>query len=218
MNEITKAEIRSKLGNISLLRELLLGDQLEAYDYQLEEYRLKIDSLATNLQESQAATEERMRQLEQKLLDKIDSVGQKLEKNSKYYHHQSQQEQNSLQQKLAALSQYSHENIDLLHQDFSQKTGSLKLEIVQAKIDLDRDLSRFKHEIANRLEQSLGELDTSKISRSDLASILFELCLNLKGDEADTDTTTDNNLSEGQNLAALPETPANSETTLPEAE
>jgi len=200
MNETTKAEIRSKLGNISLLRELLLGDQIEAYNYQLEEYRLKIESLEENLQESQQAIEKRMTQLEEKLLGKIESVSQDLENSNRYRSLRIQAEQNSLQQKVLALSQYSHESIDLLHQSFNQKTGRLKIDIAQSKIDLDRDLSLFKQELLTKLESSLSELTTAKISRSDLAEILFELCLNLKGQE----NPTEMNISQ-QDLAMLGE-------------
>lgn len=196
MNEITKAEIRSKLGNISLLRELLLGEQIEAYNYQLEEYRLKIESLEAKLQESQQAIEKRMTQLEENLLDRIELVAQDLENSNRYHSLKIQTEQNTVQQKIEALSQYSHENIDLLHQNLNQKTGSLKIEIAQSKLDLDRDLALFKQELLTKLDNSLAELTTNKISRGDLAGILFELSLNLQEQGQETDTNSQQDSAE----------------------
>ncbi|MEO1671328.1 MAG: hypothetical protein AAFR77_11165, partial [Cyanobacteria bacterium J06631_2] len=60
--------------------------------------------------------------------------------------------------------------------------------------------SLFKQELLTKLESSLSELTTAKISRSDLAEILFELCLNLKGQE----NPTEMNISQ-QDLAMLGE-------------
>ena len=38
MNEISKAEMRQRLGNISQLQELLFGEQIEQYNSQIEQH------------------------------------------------------------------------------------------------------------------------------------------------------------------------------------
>jgi len=173
MNEITKAEIRKKLGNISQLRELLLGDQLA-------EYNQRLDSLETNLQQSQAAIAARLTQLEQKLLEQINSVASSGEQRSKYYYLKTQSEQQQLQEEIEHLSQSNQESIGSLHQ-------SLNTEIAQSKSDLYQDITLFKKELSYKLENHLQELTTNKISHTDLAEVLLELSLKLKETNSSSD-------------------------------
>jgi uncharacterized protein (DUF3084 family) len=180
MNEVTKAEIRKRLGNISQLRELLFGDQINEYDHRLEQYHQRLNSLETNLQQSQAAIEARLTQLEQKLLEQINAVASSGEQRSKYYYLKTQSEQHQLQQEIEHLSQSSQENIDLLHQTLNNNTNSLKTEIAQSKSDLDRDITLFNQQLSHKLETHLQELIINKISRTDLAEVLLELSLKLK--------------------------------------
>jgi predicted transcriptional regulator len=173
MNEIAKAEIRKKLGNISQLRELLLGEQFA-------EYNQRLDALETNLEQFQTAIAARLTQLENKLLDQINAVASSEEQRSKYYYLKTQSEQHQLQQELEHLSQFSQENIDLLHQTLNDNTNNFKTEIAQSKSDLEQDLSLFKQELADKLKNHFQELANNKISRTDLAEVLLELSLKLK--------------------------------------
>jgi hypothetical protein len=185
MNEITKAEIRKKLGNITQLRDLLVGDRLAEYNYRLEQYHQRLNSLETNLQKSQAAIEARIVQAEKKLLEQINSVASTWEQRIKYSTLKTQAEQDKIQQEVELLSQYSHENLDFLHQSLNTNTNNLKIEITQSKADLDRDLTLFKQQLLSKLETNLAELAQNKISRADLAEVLFELSLKLKDTNAD---------------------------------
>jgi DNA anti-recombination protein RmuC len=187
MNEVTKAEIRKRLGNISQLRELLFGDQIDEYDHRLEQYHQRLNSLETNLQQSQAAIKARLTQLEQKLLEQLNAVASSGEQRSKYYYLKTQSEQHQLQQELEHLSQSSQENIDLLHQTLNNNTNSLKTEIAQSKSDLDRDITLFNQQLSHKLETHLQELIINKISRTDLAEVLLELSLKLKETNPYTD-------------------------------
>lgn len=185
MNEITKAEIRKKLGNITQLRDLLVGDLLAEYNYRLEQYHQRLNSLETNLQKSQAAIEARIVQVEKKLLEQINSVASTWEQKIKYSILKTQEEQDKIQREVELLSQYSHENLDFLHQSLNTNTNNLKIEITQSKADLDRDLTLFKQQLLSKLETNLAELTHNKISRADLAEVLFELSLKLKDTNAD---------------------------------
>lgn len=190
MNEISKAEIRKRLGNISQLREILFGEQFDEYNEQLEQYKQRLDTLEDNLQRSQAATKESLTQMEIKLLDKINDVANNLEKSIQYYNLKNKEEQQKAQQKIAKLSQYCHDNIDYLHKNSNINTNNLKIEIAKSKSDLDRDLILFKQQLLNHLESHFTELTTNKISRADLAEVLFELCIKLKGTDKDIDLKT----------------------------
>ena len=202
MNEVTKAEIRKRLGNISQLRELLLGDKIDEYDRKLEQYQLKLDNLELNLQQSQTATNQSIARLESKMLQRMEAIAKILADRTEYHRLETKGHQDKLQQELDDLANYSHDNIDLLQKSFNTDINSLKIEIAQSKLDLDRDLSLFKQELLDRFEVHFLELANNKISRTDLAEVLFELCLKLKETDINSNSTNEGN---GSSLM-LPET------------
>ncbi|HEY9771880.1 MAG TPA: hypothetical protein V6C71_25840 [Coleofasciculaceae cyanobacterium] len=183
MNEITKAEMRKRLGNITQLQDLLFGEQINQYNHKLEQYNQRLNHLEANSQKFQLLIEERMAQLENKLLHKINAIANSQRK-IKYVNLTAQQEQSKIQQQLDTLSQHSYENIDFLQNSLNAKANSLKMEIAQSKSASDQDLQLLKQQIFEKLESSLTELSTNKVSRGDLAEVLFELCLKLKKTDA----------------------------------
>ena len=184
MNEITKAEMRQRLGNISQLQELLFGEQIERYNGQIEQHNRQLERLETNLQKFQLVTEEQIQQLENRLSQKIDSIASSFEKKVKYLNFKTQEKHQQIEQELESLSKHSYENIDLLHNSINANTNSLKADINQSKAAVDEDLKLLKQQILDKLESNLAILSSDKVSREDLAEVLFELCLKLKG--ADT--------------------------------
>ena len=100
------------------------------------------------------------------------------------------------------MANYSHDNIDLLQKSFNTDINSLKIQIAQSKLDLNRDLSLFKQELLAKFEAHFLEIANNKISRTDLAEVLFDLCLKLKKTDIDLNSTSEGN---GSSLM-LPET------------
>ena len=198
MNEATKAEIRKRLGNISQLRELLLGDKINEYDRKLEQYHIKLDNLELNLQQSQTDINQSIAKLESKLLQRMEAIAKILLDRIIYHSLETKEKQDKLQQELDALANYSHDNIDLLQKSFNTDINSLKIEIAQSKLDLDRDLSLFKQELLAKLETHFLELANNKISRTDLAEVLFELSIKLKETDIDPNSVDE---SEAETLA-----------------
>ncbi len=184
MNEITKAEMRKRLGNITQLQDLLFGEQINQYNRQLEQYNQRLNNLEANSQKFQLVIEERMAQLENKLLHQINLTANSLERKIKYVNLTAQEDHNKIQQELDRLSQHSYENIDFLQTSLDAKVSSLKAEIAQSKSASDHDLQLAKQQIFEKLESNLAELSSNKVSRGDLAEVLFELCLKLKGTDA----------------------------------
>ncbi len=185
MNEITKAEIRKRLGNITQLQELLFGEQIDEYNQKLEQHNQKLNQLATNSQKFQLVIEKRINQLEKDLINKINSVANSLERKIQYLNLDTKGEQNKIRQELDKIWQHSSENIDFLQNSLNANSSSLKTEITQTKSTLDRDMQLLKQQILEKLESNLSELSTNKVSREDLAEVLFELCLKLKGTDVD---------------------------------
>jgi hypothetical protein len=177
MNEITKAEIRKRLGNISQLRELLFGDQIDEYHQRLDQYHQRLNTLETCI-----------KQLEEKLQEQLETVVGTWEQKTQYNNLEIHEKHHKIQQDFELLSQSTQDNIDFLHQSINSKTNRLKIEIAESKSNSDRDLTLFKQQLSHKLETHLQELTTNKISRADLAEVLFELSLKLKGTNKDLNT------------------------------
>lgn len=180
MNEITKAEMRKRLGNITKLQEILFGEQVEAYNQKFKQYNHRLNQLENSHDKFQLAMEERFQQLETKILHQINSLTNSLEKKIKYLELTTKEEHQRIQQELDIISQHNYDSIDFLQNSLNAHTNSLKTEITQSKTALDRDLQLLKQQVFTQLESNLSELSTAKVSRSDLSEILFELCLKLK--------------------------------------
>lgn len=185
MNQITKAEMRERLSNITQLQELLFGEQIDEYNHQLEQHNRRLNHLEANSEKFQFAIEERIDKLESNLLDKINSIANSLEKKIKYLSLTTKEEQSKIQQEIDRLSQHSYDNIDFLQNSLNSHVSSLKTEITQTKAASERDLQLLKQKISEKLESNLSDLSSNKVSRADLAEVLFELCLKFKTAEAD---------------------------------
>ena len=71
MSEITKTEIRQKLGNITQLQELLFGEQTREINQKFDSYGDRLSHLESNYQKLQLVLDERFEELENKLVQQI---------------------------------------------------------------------------------------------------------------------------------------------------
>ena len=184
MSEITKAEIRQRLGNISQLQELLFGEQIKEYEHKLEQYEQRINQLEFNHQEFKTAIEKQIKELENKLISQIDSTTNAWEKKIQYFYNAAQREQSKTKQELNTLTQHSYRNADLLQDSINAYNNSLKSEIIQSKSEIEQTLRLFKQQILEKIKLDLFKLSSAKVSRSDLAEVLFDICVQLKETEA----------------------------------
>jgi archaellum component FlaC len=201
MNEITKAEIRKRLGNISQLRELLFGDQIDEYNQRLDQYHQRLNTLEVSIQNLQKTVEICINQLEEKLREQLETVVDTWEQKTQYNNLEIHEKHHKIQQDFELLSQSTQDNLDFLHQSINSKTNRLKIEIAESKSNSDRDLTLFKQQLSHKLETHLQELTTNKISRTELAEVLFELSLKLKGGNVDLNKDLNTDLNAVANLA-----------------
>jgi SMC interacting uncharacterized protein involved in chromosome segregation len=181
MSEITKNEIRKRLGNITQLQELLFGEQVAQYDRKLDQHNQRLNKLESEFERLQLVISERFDQLENNLTQKINSTANSLARKIKYLSITTQEENSKIQQEIDVISQNNYDNINFLQNRLNSETNSLKTEIVRTKATLDRDVQLLKQQISEKLERNLSELSEGKVSRSDLAELLFELCIKIKG-------------------------------------
>ena len=180
MSEITKAEIRQKLGNIKQLQELLFGEKTKEYDRQINSLQARLDRLESDRHQSQSIIDERLEQLENKLIERINSVSNSLEQKIQYFNTDNKKEQQQIKTDLELVAKQTRDSIDYLQDSIKTQNSNFEAEITQSKVVLNEEMRLVKQQITEKLNSSLSKLSTGKVSRSDLAEVLFEISLKLK--------------------------------------
>ena len=181
--EITQEELRERLGNVSQLRDILLGDKIEEYEASFAQNSQRLDSLESSLIKFQSEVHDRLSKMQDSLSREINAAVDSLEKKITYLSLTTHEETNKLKQEIEAKSSNAFQSIDTLQNKLRSETSYLKDELFQTRNTLGEDLQNLKQQVLEKLESNLSELTENKVSRIDLAEILFELCLKVKGSD-----------------------------------
>ena len=188
MTGITKEEMRRKLGNITQLRELLFGEQIEEYERKFDQSFQHLNQLSTEVKqlegkftEFRADMRQQLYNLENNLSREISSAVDSLEKKIQYLNLNTRSETKRLHQEIQELAQSTDQNIQEVTNNLKSQTKYLKDELSQTRNDLEKESQSLKQQLTEKIEKNLVELTDGKVSRTDLAEVLFELCLKIKG-------------------------------------
>jgi DNA anti-recombination protein RmuC len=197
MAEITKEEMRERLGNIDQIRDIIFGAQLREYDNRFD----KIDSdLSMMQQDMQARIEQVKTVLGTEMRTAIDSF----EKKVKSITLNTQEESADLRQQLDRVNRKFSSSIEALDEALDNQTGAIREELSQTRERLSEETRTLKTQVFEELDRRFSMLRDVKVSRDDMAEILFELGMRLKGTEfvPELKGATDNKLN---NEFLLPE-------------
>jgi hypothetical protein len=197
MAEITKEEMRERLGNIDQIRDIIFGAQLREYDNRFD----KIDSdLSMMQQDIQARIEQVRTVLSTEMRTAVDS----LEKKIKSITLNTQEESADLRQQIDRINRKFSSSIEALDEALDSQTGSIRDELSQTRERLSEETRILKTQVFEELDRRFSMLREVKVSRDDMAEILFELGMRLKGTEfvPELKGVTDNKLN---NEFLLPE-------------
>ena len=176
MSDITKEELRDRLGNVDQIRDIIFGAQLRDYDSRLA----KVESGFTLLQQEMR---DRIDQMKDSLSAELKTTVEALEKKLKLYHATSQEECFELRQQVDRLSRKFSTSIQTLDETLDTQTQTLRNELVQSKDKLQEDVSALRDLVLEELDRRFSDLKEAKVSREDLAETLFALGMRLKGTE-----------------------------------
>ncbi len=183
MAEISKEEMRARLGNIEQIRDLLFGHKTEEYEEIFQQHATRLDKLESELSRFQGEMGDRLAQLQDSLSTEIKAVADSLEKKLKYLSLTTHEETSRLDQEIQIAEKRSSLAFDELNKTLKVKTNSLQHQLEESKDTLSEDLEQLKNQLFKQLEKSFAELKEAKVSRTDFAEVLFELCLKVKGTE-----------------------------------
>ena len=176
MAEITKEEMRERLGNIDQIRDIIFGAQLREYDNRFD----KIDSdLSMMQQDMQTRIEQVKTVLSTEMRAAIDSF----EKKVKSITLNTQEESADVRQQIDRVNRKFSSSIEALDEALDNQTNSIRDELSQTRERLSEETRTLKTQVFEELDRRFSMLREVKVSRDDMAEILFELGMRLKGTE-----------------------------------
>ncbi len=199
MTELANNEMRRRLGNLTQIRELLFGEQIENYDNRFQKYQKQLEDIESNLQalESNLAQfkldqKHRIDQLQNELSSEIRTAINSLDKKLQYLSLNTSNEVAKINKNIEARTQKNTQIIDSFAKKFDTQNQNLKAEVHLTRTNLEKDLVSLKQELLQLLEHDLSDLTKNKVSRHELADLLFEVCIKIKGTDVKANSTNDN--------------------------
>lgn len=183
MNDITREQMRDRLGNLEQIRDLLFGQKIREYDGFREESDRRLQKLESDFFSFQSEIRNQLSKLEDSLSREIRTAVDSLEKKLTYLNLTSQEQVQRLQQELALIQQESSDRVSVLQRNVAEKTNSIETEIAQNRQLIEADLEDLKAQIFDTINREFSQLKENKLARTDLAEVLFELCLKVKGSD-----------------------------------
>lgn len=176
MAELTRDEMRERLGNIDQIRDIIFGAQLREYDNRFDKIESEVSMLQQDIQD-------RVEQLKTVFSTELRTTVDSLDKKIKTLTVNTQEDSADFRQQLDRLNRKFSGNIDSLNSDLEKQTNALRDELGQTRDSLQDDVRGLRVQVLDELERRFSMLKDVKVSRYDMAEILFELGMRLKGSE-----------------------------------
>ena len=207
MPEITKEEMREKLGNIDQIRDILFGSLLREYGARFE----KIESDIALLQQEM---HDYASQVKSVLSTELRAAIESFEKRLKSLSLSSQEESADLRQQIDRINRKFTTTIQSLDESVDKQINLMREEFTDTRDRLQEDVRTLRNQVFDELNGRLSVMRDAKVSRDDMAEILFELGMKLKGTDfvpelkqaADTNLYTDVRLIESPTNDGLNDT------------
>lgn len=176
MSQLKREEMYDKLGNIDQIRDIIFGAQLR-------EYNVRFDKLESDLFVFQQEMRDRLNEARITFSAELRVAVETLDKKLKAVQLTNEEERNELKQQIDRLNRKSSLGIEKLTDDLETSTAGLRDELSDTRSKLQEDIRILRTYVQEELERRLSALGDLKVSRDDMAEILFELGMRLKGTE-----------------------------------
>lgn len=150
MTDITKEEMKDRLGNIDQIRHLLFGNKIKEYEQLFESNDSRLDKLESELTNFQSEMRDRLTQLQESLSTEIRSGLDSLEKKLKYLSLTTHEETSKLQQAIESTNKKVTQGVDALDKKVNYQTNLLRNEVLQTKEKLEGDFQVLKQQFLRR--------------------------------------------------------------------
>lgn len=176
MSGLSRDEMRERLGNIDQIRDIIFGSQLREYDG-------RIDKIESNISLLEQDMHERIEQVKTVCLTElrasIDSLEQRIKSMSLTY----QNDSADIRQVIDRVNKKFSTSIETLDKTVDTQTNSIRNDLSETRTKLQEDTRNLRTQVFEELDKRFSSLKNTKVSRDDMAEILFELGLRIKGTE-----------------------------------
>jgi hypothetical protein len=174
MRDISQEEMRERMGNIDLIRDIIFGPKLQEYDS-------RIDKLESHLSLLEKEMHDRIEHVKTDCLTELRSSVDSLEQRIKSLNLTFQKDNADIRQLIDRSYQNFSGSLESIDKTLVSQTTSIRKELLETREKLQDDTRNLKSQILDELEKRFSLLTNAKVSRNDMADILFELGLRLKG-------------------------------------
>ncbi|NEQ36225.1 MAG: hypothetical protein F6K40_07955 [Okeania sp. SIO3I5] len=179
MAELSKEEMRERLGNIDKIRDIIFGSKLR-------EYESRFDNLESELsivkQEISNQIEQVKNAFSTELQATVDSMEKKIRTISLTLEN-TQEDIGETKQKIERVNRKIATTKEGLDEIIDNQTNSIRADLSQTREKLQNDVMNLKSQIFEELEKRFSLLKDSKVSQDDLAEIMFEIGMRMKKTE-----------------------------------
>ena len=176
MADISKEEMRERLGNIDQIRDILFGGQAR-------EYNNRFEQLESNLSLVQKNLTDRIEQTRVALLSELHTSIEAVEKKIKTLTLSTQEETGDIRHQLEGTHRKFSHSIDGLRENLDSQTNLMKSEVSQTRDKLHGEIQTLRTQVFEELERRFSHLSEGKVARGEMAEILFEVGMRLKKTE-----------------------------------
>ncbi|MFY7803859.1 MAG: hypothetical protein ACOVQ7_10560 [Limnoraphis robusta] len=176
MAEISKEEMRERLGNIDQIRDILFGGQAREYNNRFEQLESNLSLIQQNLQD-------RIEQMRMALLSELQISVDVVDKKIKTLTLSTQEETADIRHQLEGTNRKFSHSIDAIRDNVENQTKAMKSEISQSRDKLHEEIQTLRTQVFEELERRFAHLSEAKVARGEMAEILFEVGMRLKKTE-----------------------------------
>lgn len=176
MSEITKEDVRERLGNIGQIRDIIFGTQIREYNHRL-------DKLESDLSLFQQELRDRLEQVKVSFTSEHKKSTDSLEKRLKSLSSTLQEENSDLHQQIDRVNKKLASSLEALDETLEAQTTAIRDDLSQTRDNLQGDVSALRDLVFEELNRRFSQLQGHKVSKDDMAEALFEMGMRLKGTE-----------------------------------
>ena len=176
MGEITRDEIRERLGNIDQIRDIIFGAHLR-------EFTSRLDKSEADIAAVQQEVSDRLSELKSALALELRAAVESIDKRLKTISATTQEEAADLRQQFDRINRKFTNSIETLDETVEAQRVALRDELAQTRDSLQGDTRELRSLVLEELDRHFSILREDKISKDDMAELLFELGMRLKGSE-----------------------------------
>lgn len=176
MSEITREEMRERLGNIDQIREIILGSQMREYNHRFEQ-------LETNIAMVQQELRDRIDEVKSVSTTELRGSVESIEKKIKSLSLNTQEELTDVRQQVERTKAKFSNTIEALDESLDKQTKSIRDQLLEIQQNHQKDIHSLRDRVFEELDRRFSSLKDVKVARDDMAEILFEIGMRLKGTE-----------------------------------